>query len=207
MSRSSLWIMSDKFEGFEVEEFKNSWLFSPIVWSVLLDKYMAEEIKTPYGYKKNFFTDSSLFNPLNEKINNCNCTPDRVCWEMSNQQIFFTKDKHVVAKNIQEFLMLNSNFNESNDGLYPLKQEHIIERFVKISKSILELDENETPYFILKNTSCDDNVESWFGKYDKETKEYIDIDLSKQDKFVAEFVIVKDGKIDSFISNLDYFKN
>jgi hypothetical protein len=207
MSSSSLWVMDKDYKGSEVLEFRNSWLFSPIVWGVLLDKYMSREIQTPYGYKKSLISDGSLFSPLNNKVNNCKCTPDRICWEISNQQVFFTKDKNIIAKNIQEFVDLNSNYDKNSEGTYPLKQEHIIERFEEIADEILKLDENETPYFIFKNTSCDDNVEYWFGKYNEESEEYEDIPLNKLDKRVTEFVIIENNVIKKFISNLDYFKS
>lgn len=205
MSRSSLWVMNDKYEGLEVIEFSNSWLFSPMVWGVLLDKYMRNQIQTDYGYKKSLITNHELNNPLNEVVNNCKCTPDRICWEMSNQQVFFTKDKHVIANNIKEFLNINSGFDRTNDGIYPLKQEHIIERFTEIADEIVKLDENESPYFIFKNTSCDDNVECWFSFYDKEKEECSDIPLSEQEKRYTEFVFIEDNKINKFISNLEYF--
>ena len=32
MSRSSLWVMDKGYKGYEVIEFRNSWLFSPIIW-------------------------------------------------------------------------------------------------------------------------------------------------------------------------------
>jgi hypothetical protein len=205
VSSSSLWVMDSEYKGSEVLEFRNSWLFSPIVGGVLLDKYMSEEIQTPYGYKKSFISDSSLFNPLNEKVNKCECVPDRICWEIGNQQTFFTKDKDIIAKSIQDFITLNSNFDKNKDGIYPLKQEHIIERFNEIAEEILKLDENETPYFIFKNTSCDDNVECWFNKYDEQTEEYVESSLNKIEKHVTEFVFIENGKIERFKSNIEYF--
>jgi len=205
MSESSLWIMNKDYTGNEVVEFRNSWLFSPIIWGVLLDKYMTEEIKTPYGYKKNLITDNSLFVPLNTKIYNCECMVDRFCWEMSNQQVFFTKDKLIIAKSIKEFMALNSKFDRSNDGIYPLEQEHIIERFNEIANEILDLDENETPCFIFKNSSCDDNVEYWFSKYDEETEESLDRSLNQLDENVTEFITIENNVIKGFTSNLEYF--
>ena len=53
MSKSSLWVMDKNYSGSKVIEFSNSSLFSPIVWNILLDKYMNDEIQTDYGYKKN----------------------------------------------------------------------------------------------------------------------------------------------------------
>ena len=205
MSNSSLWIMDKKFNGEETIEFRNSWLFAPMMWGVLLDKYMAKEIQTPYGYKKNLISDSSLFKPLNDKINNCDCFSDRICWEMGNQQVFFTKDKNIIAQCIREFITNNSKFDISRERKYPLEQEHIIQRFNDIADEILKLDENKTPYFIFKNTSCDDDVEYWFSKYDEESGEYEDRSLKELDKRVTEFVTIEKNVIKGFTGNVDYF--
>jgi len=205
MSSSSLWVMDKDYNGQEVVEFQNSWLFSPIIWDVLLDKYLRNEIQTPYGYKKSIVTDIRLHPVLNEKVNNCGCMPDRVCWELSNQQVFFTKDKHVVASAIRKFVHMNNNYDRTKDGRYPLKAENIVARFNAIADEIEKTDENVSPYFIFKNTSCDDNVENWFSKYDEETEESIDRSLKDVDKRVTEFVVIENSKIVNFIGNLDYF--
>lgn len=207
MSRSSLWVMDKDYNGQEIIEFQNSWLFSPIVWDVLLDKYLRNEIQTPYGYKKSILTDASLHPVLNEKVNNCSCMPDRVCWELSNQQVFFAKDKHVVASAIREFVHMNNNYDRTKDGGYPLKAEHIVARFNAIADEIEKIDENVSPYFIFKNTSCDDTVEYWFSKYDEDTDEYTDGTLKELDKRVTEFVFIENGAITGFKGNLDYFKS
>lgn len=205
MSRSSLWVMDKEYKGYEVIEFRNSWLFSPIIWGVLADKYIPRLIVTPYGFKKSVISDPSLFRPLNDKINNCKCTPDRICWEMSNQQVFFTKDKEVITKSILEFISLNSKYDKNSKGTYPLQAEHIINRFKEIASEIFKLDANEYPYFIFKNTSVDDNVECWFSKYDESQDEYIQTPLSDIDKHVTEFVFIEDGAIKAFKSNVEYF--
>lgn len=206
MSSSSLWVMDKNYNGNEVTEFRNSWLFSPIIWGVLSDKYILGLIETPFGYKKSLISDGSLFNPLNNKINNCKNTSDRICWEMSNQQVFFTKDKHIIAQNIKDFVANNSRFDKSREGTYPLMQEHIIQRFNEIADEILGLDENETPYFVFKNTSCDDGVENWFSQYDETSDESFDKSLSEVNKHVTEFVFINNGEIEGFKSNVDYFK-
>ena len=205
MSCSSLWVMDKEYNGSVEAEFQNSWYFSPIVWDILLDKYMHDEIQTPYGYKKSFMSDNSLFPKLNEIINNCNCMPDRICWEMSNQQVFFTKDKDVIADNIRQFVKLNKKYDKAIDGTYPLELDHIISRFNDIADEIEKTDENVSPYFIFKNTSCDDNVENWFSKYDEETEDYVDSSLKELENRVTEFVFIENNKIIKFISNLDYF--
>lgn len=150
-------------------------------------------------------TDSSLFKPLNEKINTSNCMPDRVCWELSNQQVFFTKDKDIVSKNIFDFITINSTYNKHSDGKYPLQSEHIIDRFKEISKEITSLEKDEYPCFVFKNTSCDDGVEFWFSRYDDE-EDCVDTSLSEIDKHVTEFVFIENNEIKGFSSNVEYFK-
>lgn len=209
MSRSSLWVMNNKYEGEEVVEFGNSWLFTPIICDVLFEKYSLEKtFHSSLGKMSFIFSnmfEKTTHSDLNEKINNCKCISDRICWELSNQQVFFTKDKHLIVNSIKEFLNTNSGFNRTNEGLYPLKQEHIIERFNEIADEIMKVDENKFPYFIFKNTSCDDNVEYWFTQYNKENEEYSNIPLSDQEKRCTEFVFIKDNEINKFISNLEYF--
>lgn len=85
-----------------------------------------------------------------------------------------------------------------------LEREHIIERFNEIADDISALDEKEYPYFVFKNTSVDDNVESWFSVYDEETDDYVDKSIKDWDKFLAEFVIIENGEIVKFISNREF---
>lgn len=208
MSRSSLWVMDSNFNGLESIEYRNSWWFSPVVWDVLLDKYMHDDIQTPYGYKKSLigFGSEGLDRKLNESVNNCDNFADRICWELSNQQVFFTKDKKEIAQAIKDFAKNNTRFHICKDeGVSVLTFGHIVERFEKIANDILEVDEKEYPNFIFKNTSVDDGVEYWFEKYDEESEEYSSESLKKLDKMVTEFVVIEDGKIKEFVNNLKYF--
>ena len=52
MSRSSIYGIRKDYTGEEIFEYKNSWWFSPIIWSVLPDKYIHDYIQTPFGFKK-----------------------------------------------------------------------------------------------------------------------------------------------------------
>lgn len=208
MSRSSLYGIKKDYTGEIINEYKNSWLFSPIVWSVLPDKYIPQEITTPYGFKKSIigFDGNDIWRKTNNAINNSDSISDRICWEMSNQQIFFTKDKKCIADNIRQFVIDNSKYDKSKeDCLSPLEREHIIDRFNQMANDIENLDENEYPYFVFKNTSVDDNVERWFCKYNEETEKYENKKTLKEwDEFLAEFVVIKNGKIVDFISNLNF---
>lgn len=205
MSYSSLYGIKSDYTCEILYEYKNSWLFSPIIWGVLPDKYIPLEIQTPYGYKKGIIGPSGneVWSKTNDKINHCEDTADRICWEMSNQQIFFTKDKKYISENIKKFVEQNKSYDKSEeDNLSPLEREHIIERFNEISDNILSIDEIEYPYFVFKNTSVDDGVERWFNDY--ENDEYGTKSIKDWDEFLAEFVVINDGKIAEFISNLDY---
>ena len=206
MSYSSLYGIKKNYVGEKLYTYKNSWLFSPIVWDILLGKYIPLDIKTPYGYKKRMIGDSSgeIWRKINNIMNNSDNLSDRVCWEMTNQQIFFTKDKECIANNILKFIEQNKEYNKhKEDNISLLEKEHIIERFNEIANNILSLDENEYPYFVFKNTSVDDSVEYWFYDYNKDNK-YVDKSLKDWNEYIAEFVVIKDNKIANFINNLDY---
>lgn len=206
MSCSSLWGIKSDYVGERLGDYKNSWLFAPIICRILPEKYIPKEISTPYGYKKSIIGigGEEIWRKTNDKINHCEDTPDRICWEMTNEQIFFTKDKKCIADNIRKFVEQNKKYDRNDDGSYPLEKEHIIERFNEIAEDIEGLDETEYPYFVLKNTSCDDGVERWFRQYNEETDEYEKKALKDCDKFLAEFVVIEDGKIAGFIDNTDY---
>ena len=49
MSCSSLYGITKDYKGKEIIEYKNSWYFSPVVWSVLSDKLLPRK----YGYIQN----------------------------------------------------------------------------------------------------------------------------------------------------------
>lgn len=208
MSNSSLYGIKSDFTGKMISEYENSWLFSPVVMGILPDKYLPFEIQTPYGYKKSIISgtdDGELWRNTNKKVNNCNDTPDRICWEMSNQQIFFTKDKNIISDGIRKFVLNNNKYNKSQeDGMSPLERDHIIERFNEIADDIDALNEEEYPYFVFKNTSCDDNVECWFSSYNEEIDDYECVSIKDYRGFLAEFVVIENGVITKFISNEDY---
>lgn len=85
-----------------------------------------------------------------------------------------------------------------------LKIKHILERFCDIAHHIKSLEAEETPYFVLKNTSVDDSVSNWFSCFNENTGEWEYSKLSENKEFCAEFVVIEDNKIKQFISNLDY---
>lgn len=205
MSSSSIYGIRKDYTGEKIFEYKNAWWFSPVIWNVLSDKTL------PRDFMGNIQTVTGINGPyvwkqINHSMNHSESTADRVCWELSNQQIFHTADQQVIANAILNFLKQNDMYDKSTeDNISVLQREHIIERFTEIANDILSIDKNEFPYFVFKNTSVDDNVEKWFEKYDEKTDEYVPCSLSDQaDTAYTEFVFFKDGKISDFVSNRDY---
>ena len=206
MSCSYLYGIKKDYIGEDLYYYNNSWLYSPIIWDVLADKYIPELIETPFGFKKSMISNGNeLLKPLNNKINDCDSFSDRVCWEMSQQQIFFTKDKKEIASAIRNFVTDNKRYYiDEDDNIGALEREHIIERFNEIANDIENLDEEEYPYFVFKNTSVDDSVESWFDKYDEEQDKYIPKSLKDCDTPLAEFVVIENDNIVNFILNTKF---
>ncbi|WP_121616716.1 hypothetical protein [Virgibacillus halodenitrificans] len=206
MSSSSLWLMDKEFNGVVSNEYRNSWWFSPIVWDVLLDKYMHDEIQTPYGYKKSLISvdGAELNGKLNKIINNCENFSDRICWEITNQQVFFTKDRQKIAEAIKEFAKNNTDYHIDKEGKSYLAFEHISARFNLIANDILAINEKLYPYFVFKNTSVDDNVEYWFENYNDKADEYENKTLKEWNEVITEFVIIFNRQM-SFSTNIEYF--
>lgn len=199
MSSSSLWGINEKLYGEEILEFKNAWLFTPVACDILFQKYLPQKINSPYG-KRNYMAaimfDNSIHRELNVKINNCGIQEDRIVWEMTNQQMFYVKDKQFIADCVDKFLVTNKKFTGALG-------DHIFDRFSEIAKAILELDENEHSYFVFKNTSVDDGVEYWFETLNEETDEYEKRSLLDLDNYVTELVVVRDNCVDKFVSNTE----
>lgn len=203
MSCSSLYGITKDYKGKEIIEYKNSWYFSPVVWSVLSDKLLPRK----YGYIQNVIGSSGqeVWKNINNILNNSDFLADRVVWELSNQEIFKTKDKNIIADCIRDFLKVNSKYDKSDeDNISVLKRDHIIERWNEIATDIENLNEEEFPFFVFKNTSCDDSVAYWFIKYNEESDEYESRGLDECEDLVTEFVIIENNSIVDYIPNTEY---
>ena len=199
MSSSSLYIINTKYKGKQLFEYANSWLFSPIVWQVLGDKYFKEDDKGRKPSILSPFDGQDAWKDLNNIMNNSENTDERICWELSNQNVFYTKDKDFISDRIRYFVSTHQNYGsieiETGNKNYLLRAKHINERFTQIAKDIKNLDEKKYPYFVLKNTSCDDSVEYWF-EYDEKKRRYKT--LKDWDELPAEFVCIENNKIIGF---------
>lgn len=197
MSGSYLFVIDKNYKGGALCEYPNSWLFSPSIWDVLEDKYLKED---EWGMKPRVIgVGTSAWGDINAIMNQSENTEERVCWELSNQQIFYTKDKDVIADNILLFIKNHKKYGQKDvvtkEKECLLTKEHIIERFKQISTDIKKLDETKFPYFVLKNTSCDDSVEYWFEYDEKKKREKT---LKDWDELPVEFVHIENGKITGF---------
>lgn len=199
MSYTSLWEIDKNWSGRAHSEYKNSWLFCPTIWDVLMCKYISPcerysvvthaEITSYLSWSFSFDREIAniKFKKLNERINNSPIQSDRVLWELSNLSVFNAKDKLLVCECIKEFVENNIVGNSEYTDC-----EHIIERFLEIAESIKTLPKR-CRYFVIHPTSCDDNVEWWFNRKR----------LCSWDKFVCEFTLIENGKVVGFSTNLE----
>ncbi len=197
MSYTSLWKIDKNWSGEEYKTYKNSYLFPPVVWDILMCKYIKERERTDFGRASTHYlvwafccfgeeNRNRRFKMLNERINNSEIQYDRVLWELSNMSVFNAKDKEFVAECIEKFVTNNFKYYDNEDC------EHIKSRFAEITKDIRELP-SSCRYFVIHPSSCDDNVEYWFNEKR----------LSSWDKFVCEFTLIENGKVVGFSDNLE----
>lgn len=190
MSYSILYGITPDYSGEIIEDFHNSLLFSVNIWKFLGSKYLRKRISLP---------TMSEMGQMNALINNSKNTSDRICWELTWQQIFFTKNKEIVAGSIEKFcLCLLDTLPKSKDT------DEIRKRFLDIANEIRKINEAEYPYFVFENTSCEDNIKDFFCVFDEEIQDYVEKPLSEQKEFVTEFVKMSNGEIVDFISNLEF---
>ena len=194
MSNSSLWSVDKEFMGEELVEFKNSWLFAPIVWDVLFEKYMPEKVYGRFG-KQNFMTaimfDETIEQDLVKRIDGIE---DEILWCMASQYMFDISDKDLIVRCIRDFLKVNEKLTKQLG-------DHIQERFNEVADAINNLDEKESSYFIFKNTSCDDNVEYWFEEYNEEIDEYENSSLLTKTQALTLLVVIENNKVAEVIPN------
>lgn len=203
MSYSSLFLIDNNLKGHELYEFQNSWLFSPIIWNVLINEYQPERrqsFQLNPNEKRNYLSetmfDPSITDRLNDILNNSDNQADRIMWELSNQQAFFSKDKDFINESILLFISRPA-FIKQDHG------QHIFNRFREIAQIIKNIDTGKYPYFVFKNSSVDDGIESIFNRYNEEIEEYEEISLATYKERVLDFVVIENKKITGWENNLN----
>lgn len=195
MSYTSLWVIDKNWSGTEHRQYPNSWLMPPIVWDVLMQKYIgANERNGVDSYLAWVCACSAKIRNerwalLNNRINNTENQVDRIMWELTGLSVFNSKDKEFVANCIDDFVRENQNIDEE------LQAEHIRQRFFDIAIDIRNLPKR-VKYFVIHPSSVDDSVEWWFDRKR----------LCSWDKFVCEFTLIEDKKIVGFSTNLEMCK-
>jgi hypothetical protein len=181
MSYSGIYGIKKDFHGKELFTYDNAWLFSPMIWNILEKKYNTKPVLSYFG--------ENGFSEINRIMNKGKNFAEQICWELSHSQIFFTRDKIAIADCIEKFA--NENSSNLNIG-----------RFLLIANDIRNIDENIYPYFVFKATSCDDNVEWWFGDLDDGYGK----SLLDNEVIHVDFVSIKNNKA-HFISFEEFKKN
>lgn len=195
MSYTSLWIIDKNWSGTEYRQYPNSWLMPPIVWDVLMQKYIdADDRNGVNSYLAWVCACSAKIRDerwalLNSRINNTENQVDRIMWELAGLSVFNSKDKEFVASCIDDFVRENQIIN------IQLQTPPVIQRFFAIANDIRSLPRH-VKYFVIHPTSVDDSVERWF--YRKR--------LCSWDKFVCEFTLIEDNKVIGFSTNLEMCK-
>ena len=199
MSHSSIYELNANYEVCNIIELHNSWFYSPVVWDELFFKYCPEKTKVGFGDTKLGIMsisvwDKSIWNYLNDKMNNSKNINDRILWELSQQQIFEKKDYKKIAN------ALEYGINEYCKDF----GEHIKDRWEQMARIIKN---SEAEYIIHKNTSCDDGVQIHFAKYNADDDEYGSFSL-KDSEYLNKIEFVKiDGNDEmSFELAEDRFK-
>lgn len=195
MSYTSLWVIDEKWSGIEYRQYPNSWLMPPVVWDVLMQKYIdAGERNGVDSYLVCVCACSAKIRDerwalLNNRINNTENQVDRILWELAGLSVFSAKDKEFVANCIEDFVRENQIIN------IQLQTPPVIQRFFAIANDIRSLPQR-VKYFVIHPNSVDDSVEWWFDRKR----------LSSWDKFVCEFTLIEDNKVVGFSTNLEMCK-
>jgi len=201
MSYSSMFCIDKKYRGKRVQEYPNSWIFSPFIWHILEVTYMKKDENGRRLKVLSLFGESA-WGDINTLMNNSEHTDERICWELSNQNIFLTKDKEVIANAILDFVKNHKDcIDDEMETQELIFKPHIIDRFNQVATDIKQLDENKYPYFVFKNTSVDDTVECWFY-YDKKLRRHKR--LNDWDNLDNEVVEIENQKIKKFINITKY---
>ena len=195
MSYTSLWIIDKNWSGTEYRQYPNSWLMPPIVWDVLMQKYIdADDRNGVNSYLAWVCACSAKIRDerwalLNSRINNTENQVDRIMWELAGLSVFNSKDKEFVASCIDDFVRENQIIN------IQLQTPPVIQRFFAIANDIRSLPRH-VKYFVIHPNSVDDSVEWWF--HHKR--------LCSWDKFVCEFTLIEGNKVVGFSTNLEMCK-
>lgn len=187
MSHSEIFGMKKDTTGKSLAEFNNSWLFIPTVWEILSEKYLKNrrvlgyDPETKEPLKENIIFNHKLYAKLDDIMTSKETNnEDKILWELGCQNIFLTRDKEKISLAIRKFV-------ERECPELPQKGK---DRFEEMAAFIEQIDESEYPYFVHKNSSCDDSVENWFSQYIEEDDDYNDEGRALDYSFFNAYIII-----------------
>jgi hypothetical protein len=169
MSHSTLYGITSDLHGAELNNYHNAWLFCPAIWQFLELKYRTGSV---IGFS---ITEGEK--QLNKIMNKGENIVEQICWELSNQQVFCTKDKDFVADCIEKFMRTAQ-----------LEGTVYEDRFRLVAADVRNIDTSKYKFFVFKNISVDNWVENWFLRYDAELDTAVDCSLLDSDYFRNELV-------------------
>lgn len=208
MNMCRLYVMDKRYNGTVLKSFDDTLWFTPVVWHILLEKYVAELfVRNPkLRHQIGKEAGRQAIHQLNDRLALIDEKTDRVCWELSHEQVFFTKDKEVIADALLQFTVQNLDVIRIK-GESLLESRKVFNRFTELAAAIRGLDENVHPYFVFQSTGVDDNVRDWFRVINEKTGQYETRTLRDAKDVYTEFVYIKrDGRIHGFYTNLEYFE-
>lgn len=90
MSYSSLFAINKRYKGKHLCDYANSWLFSPVVWEVLEDKYFEEDER---GIRPSILAlfGKSAWGDMNKIMNNSENTDERISLGVKQSKYFLHK--------------------------------------------------------------------------------------------------------------------
>ncbi len=186
MSYSTLFAITETNELVEVKTFRNSRLFTPLVFEYLCKKYVHQS----------WFKGAGAFDKM-VQAGTITDMPDLFASGLAGMEIFKIADTPVVIRNLDIFA---SRYYRTNDKK--------LTRWAEIRGELLSIytDPGDKRFFVFKGTSCDDNVISWVEE-NKEGRCFMKMEnLSLQGAVFAEVMTLDENNEIAYFPFKDYMK-
>lgn len=176
-------------------EFKNSWLFAPLLLDALNYKYNRKLIESNPSYMSSYISYASeytkpLFANMRKNESEDEQFEDMIVWMFTQQFIFRTSQKEHVIEVLRNYHKRNEqHFIDSSDKE---RSETFKERNEEIIAALEALDADKTPFFVFNNTSVSDLADDWYWKYNEESDDSEECLLIDNDDLVLNNVVFVD---------------
>lgn len=211
--KSSLWGIDNTNKPHMLNDYDNFNTFASNLKVILTEKHLQDDVENlsnRIGLKRKLQLGRNSANLMKDKLDSILSsgvhTQDQICWLLVNHYVFFTKDKQLVVDAIYNFVEENKEYNKYPNGLTALEMPHVKKRFLKIANDISDINEEEHPYFVFKESDADREVTGWFKMFNEEKQMFVDVSLDRHPIPYAKFVNFVDGRVDSFVNSTEYYK-